>query len=96
MHSVCIAHIHEGIKIHNSSGRNNGQKLVGHFLKIEHFCKLSIAIPLKMYSKFGRSAKCRNWSENGQWPTIISNTAIPYTMKLKCAYLHAVYLNLYD
>ena len=37
-----------------TSGRNKGQKLVGHFLKIGHFCKLSIAIPLKMYSKFGR------------------------------------------
>ena len=38
----------------STSGRNKGQKLVGHFLKIGHFCKLSIAIPLKMYSKFGR------------------------------------------
>ena len=38
----------------STSGRNKGQKLVGHFLKIGHFCKLSIAIPLKIYSKFGR------------------------------------------
>ena len=34
--------------------RNKGQKLVGHFLKIGHFYKLSIVIPLKMYSKFGQ------------------------------------------
>ena len=45
----------------NCSDRNKGQKLVCHFLKIGHLCKLSTAIPLKMYSKFGRgfwSAKC--------------------------------------
>jgi len=34
------------------SGRNKGQKLVGHFLKIAHFVGYWLpAIPLKMYSK---------------------------------------------
>ena len=41
---------------------------------------LLIVVPLKTYRKFGRpkwilSAKCWNWSENGQWPTAISSTA---------------------
>ena len=33
------------------SGRNKGQKLVGHFLKILHFYRLSIAVPLKISKK---------------------------------------------
>ena len=35
------------------SGRNKGQKLVGRFFENQTFCKLLIAVPLKMYSKFG-------------------------------------------
>ena len=34
------------------SDRNKGQKLVGRFLKNWTFCRLLIADPLKMYSKF--------------------------------------------
>ena len=37
-----------------SSGRNKGQKLVGRFFEDRTFCRLLIAIPLKMYSKFGQ------------------------------------------
>ena len=40
--------------ITNISDKNKGQNLVGHFLKIGHFCRLLIVIPLKMYSKFGQ------------------------------------------
>ena len=36
------------------SGRNKDQKLVGHFLENPTFCRLLIAVPLKMYSKHGR------------------------------------------
>ena len=36
------------------SGRNKGQKLVGHFLENWTFCGFLIAVLLKMYSKFGR------------------------------------------
>ena len=51
---ITNTYIHTYIHTHACiSGRNKGQKLVGHFLKIGHFCKLSTAIPLKMYSKFG-------------------------------------------
>jgi len=35
------------------SGRNKGQKFVGHFFEDRTFCRLLIAIPLKMYSKIG-------------------------------------------
>ena len=37
-----------------SSVRNKGQKLVGRFFENQTFCRLLIAVPLKMYSKFGR------------------------------------------
>ena len=37
------------------SGRNKGQKLVGHFLKIRHFCKLSSHIcTVNLAVDFGR------------------------------------------
>jgi len=37
-----------------TSGRNKGQKLVSHFFDDRTFCRLLIAIPLKMYSKIGQ------------------------------------------
>ena len=39
---------------HHGSGRSKGQKSVCCFLKIGHF-RLSIAVPLRMYSKFGQT-----------------------------------------
>ena len=57
MRVLWLPDVNIGLKnnyIYINSGRNKDQKLVGHFLKIGHFCKLSIAIPLKMYSKFGQ------------------------------------------
>ena len=55
------------------------QKLVGHFLKIRYLTDYYIFVPLKMYWRYGRSnrfwlAKCLSWSENGQWPTVVSST----------------------
>ena len=35
------------------SARNKDQKLVGRFLKIWHFYRLLITVPLKMYRKYG-------------------------------------------
>ena len=36
------------------SGRNKGQNLIGHFLKMHStFCRLLIATPLKMYNNLG-------------------------------------------
>jgi len=37
------------------SGRNKGQKLVGRFFEYRTFCRLLIAIPLKMYSKIDQT-----------------------------------------
>ena len=39
----------------NTSARNKDQKLVGRFLKIGYFIGCYIAVPLKMYGKYGRS-----------------------------------------
>ena len=36
------------------SVRNKGQKLVSCFLENQTFCRFLIAVPLKMYSKFGQ------------------------------------------
>ena len=52
-----------GVCVCVSRGRNKGQKLVGLFFENQVFCRLLIAVPLKMYSKFGRPksilvAKC--------------------------------------
>ena len=41
-------------------GRNKDHAEIG-----QPFCRLLIAVPLKMYGKFGQP-KWRNWSENGQ------------------------------
>ena len=38
-----------------SNARNKDQKLLGHFLKIRYFTDYYIAVPLKMYWKYGRS-----------------------------------------
>ena len=38
-----------------NSARNKDQKLVGRFLKIGYFIGYYIAVPLKMYGKYGRS-----------------------------------------
>ena len=61
------------------SAINKNQKLVGCFLKVGYFIGYFTAVPLQMYEKYGRSnrfwsVKCSNWSENGQWLTVISST----------------------
>ena len=48
------------------SGRNKDQKLVSRFLENPTFCRLLIAVPLKMYSKFGRNGEIGRKMANGQ------------------------------
>ena len=50
------------------SGRNKDQKLVGRFLE-KLFYRLLIAVPLKMYSKYGRP----NWSLIDQMAKLVAN-----------------------
>jgi len=64
-----------------TSGRNKGQKLVSRFLKIGHFVDYWLPSNWKCTVRLADQngfwlAKCWNWSENGQWPTVISNTAV--------------------
>ena len=50
---------------------NNNLKLVGHSLKQEYCNRLSMASPLKMYSKFGLANwlyLARWWKFVGKWP----------------------------
>ena len=63
------------------SARNKDQKLVGRFVKIGYFIGYKLLLHWKCLGNMADqnrfwSAKCRNWSENGQWPTVISSTAI--------------------
>jgi len=47
------------------------------FFKIGAFCRLLIAIPLKMYSKIGQPRwilVCQMLKLVGKWPTVISST----------------------
>ena len=75
--------------IRSCYGRNKDQKLVGQFLKIRYFYKISIAIPLKMYSKFGRPKwiLVGQMLKNCQWPTVISSTVI---VKMPCKLLYVI------
>ena len=64
------------------SARNTDQKLVGCFLKIGYniFFRLLIAVPLKMYRKYGWSkwilvSQMLAMVRSGQWPTEISSIA---------------------
>ena len=41
-------------RVATDSGRNKDQKLVGRFLEYRTFCRLLVAVSLKMYSKFDR------------------------------------------
>ena len=61
------------------SGRNKGQKLVGHFLKIGHFIGYWLLSHWKCTGNLAKQnglwlAKCWNWLENGQWLAGISST----------------------
>jgi len=65
------------ILVSNFSGRSKGQKLVGCFFEDRTFCRLLIAIPLKIYSKIGQL----KWFLVSQmlklarkWPTVIPST----------------------
>ena len=40
--------------VYQCSGRNKDLKLVGRIFENRTFCRLLIAIPLKMYSRFGQ------------------------------------------
>ena len=40
--------------VYQCSGRNKDLKLVGHIIENRTFCRLLIAVPLKIYSRFGR------------------------------------------
>ena len=60
--SYNISHVVLSVVIHYlNSGRNKDQKLVGRFLENQTFCRLLIAVPLKMYSKFGRGFWSAKW-----------------------------------
>ena len=55
------------------SGRNKDQKLVGRFSENQTFCRLLIAVLLKMYSKFGRSKWIlvgQMMKSVGKWPMV--------------------------
>jgi len=82
------------------SGRNKGQKLVGYFFKIIYlFVGYWLPFYWKCTVKLGNqnefwSAKCWNWSENGQWPIVISNTGLNRTV-LKNWFNNVIYVALY-
>ena len=53
---------------------------------------------LEMYGKFGLAnwiclAKCENWSENGQWPTAISSSAMSVFPPIECCHFHSLSYN---
>ena len=73
-------HVNTIICMHHS-GENKGQKFVSRFYRI--FCRLLIAVPLKMYSKFDN----KKWILIGQmlklvrkWPTDIFGTDHTYNV----------------
>ena len=66
---------------HHCSARNKDQKLVSGFLKIGYFTGYWLLSHWKCTGNMADqngfwSAKCWNLSENGQWPSVISSTAL--------------------
>jgi len=76
------------------SGRNKGQKLDGHFLKID-FVGYWLPSHWKCAAKLTEqdgflSAKCCIWLENGQWLTVISSTASSVEPSTSALALHGI------
>ena len=70
-----------GIHGNTNSARNKDQKLVGRFLEDRIFTGYWLLSHWKCTGNMADqngfwSAKCWNWSENGQWPTVISNIVL--------------------
>ena len=67
--------------VFSSSGKNKSQKLVSRFLKIGHFVDYWLPFQWKCTVNLANQNgfwlyKCWNWSENGQWPLVISRTVL--------------------
>ena len=89
---LCV-HVHTQTHACMHSARNKDQKLVGHFLKIRYFMGYWLLSHSKCMGNLADqngfwSAKCWNWSENGQWPTVISSTACTCTHIHTCTHTH--------
>ena len=72
---------------HICSARNKNQKLVGRFLKIGYLIDYWLLSHWKCTGNLADqngfwSTKWWNWSENGQWPTVISSTVFDTIMTI--------------
>ena len=85
---------HKCVHMHILSTRSKDQKLVGHFFEDRIFIGYWLLSHCKCTGMADQngfwSAVCWNWSENGQWPAVISRTAYIHTYVHTCmhAYVH--------